>query len=323
MADGKWIAGLAPKMALGEAARTVLPARFRTVLNYLPLAGARAAADVEHVHQLRVATRRANAALRLFEPCLPGKRFRTFRKLLRALRRSAGEARDWDVFALMLTEAPPFKPEPARPALDFLTGYIASRRLEAQVHLAAAVPKEGEEFRTETEALLADPSVLESPAEPSSLGALAAVNVTDLVRELTGLTSPPPQEYEQLHQVRILGKHLRYSMEIFADCFAPSFKERLYPAAEDMQEILGRVTDAHVAAERLEAIRDHMQAFRPDEWRRFRKPIEELLRSRRQTFPRERKRFLAWLPRWEKLLAALPPASLLLSGALPRSRRSG
>ena len=43
--------------------------------------------------------------------------------------------------------------------------------------------------------------------------------------------------------MRILGKRLRYAMEMFADCFGPAFREELYPAVEQMQEILGRANE--------------------------------------------------------------------------------
>ncbi len=74
MAEGKWISDLTPTMHLHEAARVVLLARYKAVRHYLPLAIDAAAKDVEHVHQLRVACRRAAAGLRLFESCLPDKR---------------------------------------------------------------------------------------------------------------------------------------------------------------------------------------------------------------------------------------------------------
>ena len=64
MADGKWIEGLTPEMAVAEAATVVLAARFEVVRRYLPLAAEKPYDDLEYVHQLRVGTRRAAAALR-------------------------------------------------------------------------------------------------------------------------------------------------------------------------------------------------------------------------------------------------------------------
>ena len=100
MADGKWIEGLTPDMSVSDAATAVLAARFDVVRHFLPLSAEKPDEDPEYVHQLRVGTRRAGAALRVFADCLPRKHRRTMRLLLRTLRRGAGAARDWDVFLL-------------------------------------------------------------------------------------------------------------------------------------------------------------------------------------------------------------------------------
>lgn len=54
-------------------------------------------ADIERVHDMRVATRRLRAAMELFEPCFPRKRFRKARKEVKALADALGERRDRDV----------------------------------------------------------------------------------------------------------------------------------------------------------------------------------------------------------------------------------
>src|SRR5690349_18746433 len=104
MANGKWITDLTPDMPPVEAARVVLRVRLQPVFEQLPLAALEADKDIEHVHQLRVATRRAEAALRIFRSCLPGKTWRKARRHLRKVRRAAGAARDWDVFLAELCE---------------------------------------------------------------------------------------------------------------------------------------------------------------------------------------------------------------------------
>jgi len=52
-------------------------------------------------------------------------------------------------------------------------------------------------------------------------------------------------------------------MEVFVDCFADPFRDSLYPAVEEMQEILGDANDSHVAAARLIELRDRLKASRP------------------------------------------------------------
>src|SRR5262249_55244587 len=98
MADGKWIDGLSPATPIADAAKAVLVARFGVVKHFLPLAAERPNEDVEYVHQLRVGTRRAAAALRVFEDALPRKLLKATKRTLRRIRRAAGDARDWDVF---------------------------------------------------------------------------------------------------------------------------------------------------------------------------------------------------------------------------------
>ena len=98
MADGKWISDLTRETPIADAARRVLSVRLEVVRDYLRLATREPDKDVEHVHQLRVGTRRAGAALNIFSLCLPEKVYRNARRYLRRIRRAAGQARDWDVF---------------------------------------------------------------------------------------------------------------------------------------------------------------------------------------------------------------------------------
>ena len=139
MADGKWISDLHPDTPVADAARHVLTVRLEVVRDCLPPALDRPDEDPEHVHQLRVATRRAGAALRIFAPCLPEKAFKAARKALRRLRRAAGAARDWDVFLESLAQLGWPAADKRRAALDFLTGYAMAQRAAAQDTLRAAL----------------------------------------------------------------------------------------------------------------------------------------------------------------------------------------
>lgn len=60
--------------------------------------------DAEHVHRMRVATRRFRSALPLFSLCLPERRVRRWRRELRRIARALGEARDADVQIAYLQE---------------------------------------------------------------------------------------------------------------------------------------------------------------------------------------------------------------------------
>ena len=308
MKDGKWITGLTPDLPLTEAARLVLPVRLQAVLDRLPLAIHSAAHDLEHVHQLRVATRRAAAAVVLFGDCLPDKRYHKLRRTLRSIRRAAGAARDCDVFMEMLKKAPALQPASAKAARNVLFGIQIARRYDAQGQLAAIVGMTTKLQRGT--AKLNDVSFAWRDGGNRNCGDLAAERIASLSAEFDLAATPPPADHEDLHRLRILGKRLRYSMEVFAECFVDTLRERLYPAIEEMQEILGGITDAHVAAHHFIEIREHVKAFHPTDWPRIRKPVEQLLQAQRRILPRERKRFLKWLANWKEMTGESPIESL-------------
>src|SRR5262249_17813410 len=246
MSAGKWIDDLTATTPLADAARRVLTVRLEVVRDYLPLALHQPDKDPEHVHQLRVGTRRSRAALDIFAVCLPAKVYQTVKKRLRGLRRAAGDARDWDVFLAELTERERGSRPPHRPGLDFLIGYAVAQRLSAQGLLEKAskdYPFSFDRFLAETVAAVHKPH----PTGLRTLVDLARPQLNDLLQELDRAAAQNLDDYEHLHQVRIIGKRLRYAMEVFAPCFAAPFRDTLYPAVEAMQEILGNANDSHVA----------------------------------------------------------------------------
>src|SRR5262249_41947919 len=86
MADGKWIRDWEAATPRADAARHVLTVGLEVVRDPLPLVLDQADEDPEHVHQLRVGTRRAGAALEIFAGSLPEKAYRSARKQLRKVR---------------------------------------------------------------------------------------------------------------------------------------------------------------------------------------------------------------------------------------------
>ena len=296
MADDKWIADLHSDMPVSEAAKKVLALRLGMVRDRLPSAVLQADEDIEHVHQLRVATRRAAAALRIFAECLPARLCKKTRSALRGLRRSAGEARDWDVFLEMLQARLQRAPVKQRRGLDFLLGFAHGQRVLAQEHLRQAHEAKADKFtlRIQQVAQVFNETV---PAN-RTLRDLGAAVLAELVRELESAARGNLQQYEALHHVRILGKQLRYAMEIFASCFVPEFRKRYYPAIVEMQDILGLANDSHVACQRLEALRARLLRTQPKQWPQYREGIEVLLRFHERRLPQQRKKFEQWWQAW-------------------------
>jgi CHAD domain-containing protein len=311
MAQGKWISNLKPDTPLVEAARHVLFVRLQVVRDYLPRAALEADKDIEYVHQLRVSTRRADAALRIFAACLPKKNYRKARRRLRKLRRAAGAARDWDVFLADLLHREQTADAKHRGGLDFLIGYALGQRAAAHAALEAVYRKEGPTFEVFLARTIDSIRPPNEPSSPTVLVDLARPILFERLKELEQAALGDLSDYAQLHQVRIAGKRLRYAMEIFADCFDPDFHTTLYPRIEQLQEILGRANDSHVAIERLTALRERLQALCPTAWPRLQPGFEQLLRSHQRRLPQERRRFLKWWNEWHPTGSEAVMTSLL------------
>jgi CHAD domain-containing protein len=311
MADGKWIEGLTSEMTLAAAASLVLSARFKVVQLHLPLAVEKASEDPEHVHQLRVGTRRAAAALRVFADCLPRKHHRTAKRSLRVIRQAAGDARDWDVFLQGLPGAKPLASSSGIPALDFLIGYAMGEREAAQARLVSAAGAAAADFNRECEQI---PSQVHAPKGehvPATFGELGTTTIGQLLTALTAAAESNPSNPGELHQLRILAKRVRYALEIFADCFPPIFKERIYPAVENVQELLGEVQDATVGLSRLASLRERLKKSVAGEWPRLQKGIEGLMQSKRTKIPAGRKAFQKWRKEWSELVSELKEGIIL------------
>jgi CHAD domain-containing protein len=299
MSSPKWISSLTPSTPVEDAARRVLMARLEFIRDYLPLAVHESAKDPEYVHQLRVGTRRGGAALDMFSVCLPDKIYRGAKKRLRRLRRSAGAARDWDVFLDALASWLPKQPARQRPGVICLIGYASAQRFAAQTDLetnGAEYPFSFERFLAETLAAVERPR----NSDGRRLIDLGRPLLRELVRELEEATTRDLDDYEHLHEVRIIGKRLRYAMEIFADCFPPVFRDIIYPKVEEMQEILGNANDSHVAQTRLLALRSRLEAMLPQEWPRLRPGIDGLLDHHQKRQHQSQEQFMEFWTAWRQ-----------------------
>jgi len=296
--SGKWIEGLTGHTPVEDAARLVLDARLSSVVHHLGKALKEPFEDPEHVHQVRVSARRAVAALDIFAPCLPRKVYRCARRSIRDVRRAAGAARDWDVFLPHLPIELPKRSLRRQPGIDFLAGYALGQRLEAQKGLEEAgtdYPEAFEQLVQETRNAVREPE-----EGPSALAELGRAHILPLLQELEQATAQDLGDYVHLHRLRIIGKRLRYAMEIFVDCYPPPFRETLYPKVEEMQDILGRANDSFVAEQRLRQLSIDVRTASPDRWKRFRPALDHLIRFHAKWLPKGRANFEHWWAEWRE-----------------------
>jgi len=304
MADTKWIPGLHAKMSVTEAAQRVLSVRLGHVLERLPAAVEHPDEDIEHVHQLRVGTRRAAAAVRIFAGTLGANLHRRIRRTLKAIRRGAGAARDWDIFLESINTRLRRRTVSQQAGLDFLLGFGQGHRAAAQEYLRHATDGQSDKLRRLMDEI-GKPS--HAAAQAQTLREVAIPMLTALQHEFEQGARGDLHAYEALHQVRIKGKQLRYAMEVFESCFDAAFRMRVYPSIAEMQEILGTANDSHVADVMLEQLRMHMERVQPAAWKRYRPAVEQLQLYHRRRLPRQRALFEKWWEKWQSsgLSAAL------------------
>ncbi len=245
-----------PNLPLAEVARRVFQDHLATLTSRayaLPYRD-----DPEVVHEMRVATRRLRAAMRLFRRTLDGDVER-FRAEIKRVADVLGEARDEDVFRAFLDAQAARAPDDEAALLKGLQRSVARRRRAAYDRVLALVDSDA--YRGVTRDLA---RALKEPV--GALGGLvpgrradrplwregrralrrALARVLGYGRKLQRL-SP-----DELHALRIGCKRVRYTAEALLDVY-PAGLADLARTMRAMQDALGDAHDADVYRERIEA----------------------------------------------------------------------
>jgi CHAD domain-containing protein len=244
---GKWMLDASPDDRTSDVAIRTLKARLAAVQRYLPLAAEKADEDFEYVHELRVSTRRATAALTLYADLLSRRRAAWLAKHLKNLRRAANDARDYDVLAQRLAKDHP------EPEANRLLQNVRVQRRKAQKPILALHQrlKRCDHFeRRIAKALqrVRPRRKKRSRTTDPRFGAWARANLRPLVQRFFKAAANHGTDAAALHKFRIRGKKLRYAMELLAGAFPPDFREKLYPIIEGLQDKLGEIND-HLTAQ--------------------------------------------------------------------------
>jgi CHAD domain-containing protein len=84
-------------------------------------------------------------------------------------------------------------------------------------------------------------------------------------------------EVADYHAIRLALKPLRYAVEIFSCCFARELREQVYPKLEMLQNLLGGIQDAQIAAIHVRELRSDLESETPPGWTRYGTPLRSLL----------------------------------------------
>jgi len=235
-------------MPVGRVAEKTLRVRLDAVWTELRASADATAATLtaaEHVHRLRVATRRALAAIDAFGDVLPARRRAWFEKRLARVRRVAGEARDLDVLSARLSRQQTAETRSRRRLVAMLSKQRdQSRAPIRELHEALTE----EDWPARVDRLLEN--VARRRRQPD-FGDYASRHFKPMVADFFDVADGTLRHAAEMHAVRIQGKKLRYALEIFAAALPGKAVARCRKSLEMMQQSLGEFTDHAAAADRL------------------------------------------------------------------------
>ena len=241
-ASDKWIVRDDRHRPVGQVAAATLRTRFDAVWTELRAACA-TPEHAEHVHQLRVATRRALAACDAFHAAIPAKRRAWFEKRLRRLRRAAGEARDLDVLTARLTN------DKAAQARGRLVAMLSKQRQTSRIPIREQLEKLTEiDWPSRVDRLIAD---VHARRRQTDFRSYARRRFKPMVASFFEQADRKLRHNDEIHSLRIEGKKLRYALEIFAPVFPGRALARCQKSLEQLQKTLGDFTDHASAADRF------------------------------------------------------------------------
>jgi CHAD domain-containing protein len=241
---------LDPSMNIMEAFAAVT----RGCIDHITTAAAvaRTSEGPEGIHQLRVGIRRLRAAFSVFGPALPSPRPRVVTRL-RTLQQRLGAAREMDVLLAETLASMPGKLQNRRGMREFVRRAQASRIACNRRTRAALASRR-------CAVLLAQlgPAIDRYTRRPRNGPAGARMNepIAAFAAEVLRSRDRKARKLgdrigglrpDQLHELRIRIKKLRYAAEFFRDLVPGQQAERYLRALKDLQQVLGTPYDAVVA----------------------------------------------------------------------------
>ncbi len=232
-----------------EAGRKIL--RFHLARMLVRVPGVVAGEDAEEVHAMRVAARRMRAAWRVFGDGFERDETRAYRSELRDIGARLGAVRDLDVLIEMLVTYGEHRSARQRVGLEPLLAAWRSEREARRVDLLATLG--ADRFTT----FISD---YETFAEtPGHAALVLPPHVPGLVRNRMPTTiwgayqrvwafddGIGTADLATLHQLRIAGKWLRYTLEFVREPLEPGVTALIRPIVA-LQDHLGSQHDQHVA----------------------------------------------------------------------------
>jgi len=232
-------------MAANAAARLIL--RYLLELMRANEAGIKADADIEFLHEYRVAVRRTRSVLGQIRNVFPPEKVECFKREFGNLGRRTNDLRNLDVFLSTEADYRARLPGDMREDITPLFDFLRSRRSEVFAGVVASLESAPYgRFLDEWDRFLHQPIGENYPRN-------ARVPIIKLARRRIdrqyhtvlrdGVHALDHPEDEVLHTLRLECKKLRYLLEFFAVLFPPEEVAPLLKRLKRLQDNLGAVSD--------------------------------------------------------------------------------
>jgi CHAD domain-containing protein len=228
--------------------------------------GVKTAQDIEHIHRMRVASRRLRAALPLFMSCFPERKYHQWLLEIQKMTRALGYARDTDVQIAFITKIIKKRGDGRQNDQTDISSFVHDKG-DAEAVLLLQLQKKRSKLQA---AVLTDLEKLEKSgiieemrsffltqtsginqkpkkSRPFGIPPVAALRIS---RRLETLLSYERWVHNmdavaEHHAMRIAAKRLRYTIEIYAPLYRLGLKKYL-SRVKKIQEILGDMHDCDV-----------------------------------------------------------------------------
>lgn len=195
--------------------------------------------EPEVLHKLRVALRRLRTLWWVFQPLLDKQDARSHRGEFKSLAAAAGKTRNWDVLRELLSAAQ------SGDSFDALIARVHQQRSSALTFSKRIIGNAGVE-RIVEHAVRVARNQIEAQTAPMRLDEFATTRAERaevmLKKRIKRVASNPNADYAELHEIRIAGKRLRYSLEFLAPVLDGHYLATIERLAQ-VQQQLGDLND--------------------------------------------------------------------------------
>lgn len=204
-----------------------------------------------HLHQLRIATRKFQALLRLLKFGIPKKFFRKVQKLLDTIRRKAGKTRNLQLFLENIQKGT-FSNSSLR---KIFTSHIQKTIRFSKARFCLFAKKR----KSKLSVLLKEVSSQIKTICKLKPSKIKRAKIRGFKKRVESAMRNKRIGFKKIHELRITAKKLRYQFEIISEMQTSKHHQSAIRRLRTIQKLLGRITDQKLFIRHLIKLRKHFK----------------------------------------------------------------